>query len=163
MPLRKQPSQYVFTPTGTVVVKASALFPSCSWGNGVPSVYLSIEHARDGVHLPRQETGRDVGAVSQLLWSHKGREELFSLGENHERRRGFGLPICETAIAVLREAGNHCERSSLRHAGRANQRRDTKPGSREDLFVLLTELQEKIRSQPLQVCAAKHSDFSCPA
>jgi hypothetical protein len=30
-------------------------------------------------------------AVSQLLWSHEGREEWFSLGENHERRRGFGL------------------------------------------------------------------------
>jgi hypothetical protein len=30
-------------------------------------------------------------AVSQLLWSRKGREEWFSLGENHERRRGFGL------------------------------------------------------------------------
>jgi hypothetical protein len=28
-------------------------------------------------------------AVSQLLWSYKGREEWFSLGENHERRRGF--------------------------------------------------------------------------
>ena len=27
-------------------------------------------------------------AVSQLLWPHKGREEWFSLGENHERRRG---------------------------------------------------------------------------
>jgi hypothetical protein len=32
-------------------------------------------------------------AVSQLLWSHKGREEWFSLGENHERRRGSpGFP-----------------------------------------------------------------------
>jgi hypothetical protein len=30
-------------------------------------------------------------AISQLLWSHKGREEWFSLRENHERRRGFGL------------------------------------------------------------------------
>jgi hypothetical protein len=27
-------------------------------------------------------------AVSQLLRSHKGREERFSLGENYERRRG---------------------------------------------------------------------------
>jgi hypothetical protein len=32
-----------------------------------------------------------IKAASQLLWSHKGREEWFSLGENHERRRGFGL------------------------------------------------------------------------
>jgi hypothetical protein len=30
-------------------------------------------------------------AVSQLLGSHKDREEWFSLGENHERRRGFRL------------------------------------------------------------------------
>ena len=34
-----------------------------------------------------------IKAVSQLPWSHKGREEWFSLGENHERRRGFpGFP-----------------------------------------------------------------------
>ena len=30
-------------------------------------------------------------AVSQLLWPHKGREEWFSLGENHEKVLGFGL------------------------------------------------------------------------
>jgi hypothetical protein len=36
-------------------------------------------------------TGIAAKAVSQLLWSQKGREEWFSLGENHERRRGFGL------------------------------------------------------------------------
>jgi hypothetical protein len=29
--------------------------------------------------------------VSQLLGSHRGREEWFSLGENHDRRRGFDL------------------------------------------------------------------------
>jgi hypothetical protein len=32
-----------------------------------------------------------IRAVSQLRWPHKGREEWFSLGENQERRRGFGL------------------------------------------------------------------------
>ena len=32
-----------------------------------------------------------IRAVSQLLRSYKGREEWFSLGENHEWRRGFGL------------------------------------------------------------------------
>ena len=32
-------------------------------------------------------------AVSQLLWFHKGREEWFSLAENHERRHGSpGFP-----------------------------------------------------------------------
>ena len=43
---------------------------------------------------PLNFDGRAVlKAVSQLLWSHKGREEWFSLGENHERRRGSpGFP-----------------------------------------------------------------------
>jgi len=35
--------------------------------------------------------GRLSRAVSQLLWSHKGREEWFSLGENHEKVLGFGV------------------------------------------------------------------------
>ncbi len=39
---------------------------------------------RDEVATVEDELSR---AVSQLLWSHKGREEWFSLGENHERRR----------------------------------------------------------------------------
>ena len=30
-------------------------------------------------------------AVSQLLWPGKDREEWFSLEENHEKVRGFGL------------------------------------------------------------------------
>ena len=30
-------------------------------------------------------------AVSQLLWPDKGREEWFSLGENHEKILGFDL------------------------------------------------------------------------
>jgi hypothetical protein len=34
----------------------------------------------------------------QLLWSDEGREEWFSLRENHERRRGFDYIHCETAI-----------------------------------------------------------------
>jgi hypothetical protein len=32
---------------------------------------------------------RTFKAVSQLLWSHKGREEWFSLGENHEEACRF--------------------------------------------------------------------------
>jgi 2-iminobutanoate/2-iminopropanoate deaminase len=43
-------------------------------------------------------------AVSQLLWSHKDREKWFSLGENHVRRRSFGLhPLrnrCERALIL---------------------------------------------------------------
>ena len=37
-------------------------------------------------------------AVSQLVWSRKGREEWFSLRENHERRRGFDLHQSRTAL-----------------------------------------------------------------
>jgi hypothetical protein len=36
-------------------------------------------------HLIHQDASIAIKAVSQLLWSHKGREEWFSLGENHER------------------------------------------------------------------------------
>src|ERR1700685_4309866 len=37
-------------------------------------------------------------AVSQLLWSHKGREEWFSLGENHEKVPGSpGFPARGTS------------------------------------------------------------------
>ncbi len=32
-----------------------------------------------------------MNAVSQLLWSREGRDEWFSLRENHEKRGGFGL------------------------------------------------------------------------
>jgi hypothetical protein len=49
-------------------------------------------------------------AVSQLLWSHKGREEWFSLGENHERRLGFGLHQLRNRYSHLvqsRRRGEH--------------------------------------------------------
>jgi len=38
-------------------------------------------------------------AVSQLLWSHKDREEWFSLGENHRSSFLRSTPNCETAVA----------------------------------------------------------------
>jgi hypothetical protein len=41
----------------------------------------------------------DFKAVSQLLWPDKDREEWFSLGENHERRRGFGLHQLRNCMA----------------------------------------------------------------
>jgi hypothetical protein len=39
-------------------------------------------------------------AVSQLLWPDKDREEWFSLGENHERRRDFGLHLLRNRSIV---------------------------------------------------------------
>jgi hypothetical protein len=38
-------------------------------------------------------------AVSQLLWSHKDREEWFSLGENHQKLFPSVYTNCETAVA----------------------------------------------------------------
>jgi SAM-dependent methyltransferase len=49
--------------------------------------------------------GHLARAVSQLLWSHKGREEWFSLGENHERRRGFGLHQLRNCFSWLFQDG----------------------------------------------------------
>jgi hypothetical protein len=46
---------------------------------------------------------RGSQAVSQLLWPDKDREVRFSLEENHEMAYHFGLPNCETAIAVWGE------------------------------------------------------------
>ena len=49
------------------------------------------EKPRKGPWLSRISCSAALRAVSQLLWSHKGREEWFSVAENHERRHGFGL------------------------------------------------------------------------
>jgi hypothetical protein len=62
-----------------------------------------------------------LSAVSQLLWSQKGREEWFSLRENHERRRGFGLyqlrnrsgRQCGPLLFFFRHGGEDRERGAV--------------------------------------------------
>jgi hypothetical protein len=45
-------------------------------------------------------------AVSQLLWSGKGREEWFSLGENHDELLRFGLYPIAKPLGTRENPGN---------------------------------------------------------
>src|SRR6202034_2662543 len=64
----------------------------------VPDPVVGLE----GVRAARAITAK---AVSQLPWSDKGREEWFSLGENHERRGGSGLPQLRNRKPVVAIGG----------------------------------------------------------
>src|SRR5260370_29178978 len=73
----------------------------------------------------------------------------------------IGRPHASAAIRKLgghdellfRDIGRGCERPSMRNAGRSCEGSRTEPVSRADLFVLLTGMQEEIRSQSCAVYA----------
>ena len=73
--------------------RAPSIAPSTAMPGGeFPSRILLVDADQ---HLHHRLIGvQPLGAVSQLLWPDKDREEWFSLGENHEKVLGFpGFPL----------------------------------------------------------------------